>query len=195
MTESVPILMYHAVAEHPPAATRRLSVTTRPLEQQLASGNVSFRRELCAAVGGFPAHIGWAGGKRPLGCEQPEFCVRPAQRRLGGTFVFNPLAVIHHRVPANRERFVYFRSRYYADGLSKALVARGVGVSDGLSAKRVYAAVALRRGVVRGLRDGARGDVGGFLRAGAIPAGLAYTTAGYVVGIAQGRWRRSEAIR
>jgi len=36
MTESVPILMYHAVAEHPPAATRRLSVTPRSLEQQLA---------------------------------------------------------------------------------------------------------------------------------------------------------------
>ena len=36
MTESVPILMYHAVAEHPPASTRRLSVTPRSLEEQLA---------------------------------------------------------------------------------------------------------------------------------------------------------------
>jgi peptidoglycan/xylan/chitin deacetylase (PgdA/CDA1 family) len=35
MTESVPILMYHAVAEHPPAATRRLSVTPRALDEQL----------------------------------------------------------------------------------------------------------------------------------------------------------------
>ena len=36
MTESVPILMYHAVSEHPRAATRRLSVTPRSLEEQLA---------------------------------------------------------------------------------------------------------------------------------------------------------------
>jgi peptidoglycan/xylan/chitin deacetylase (PgdA/CDA1 family) len=36
MTESVPILMYHAVAEHPSAATRRLSVTPRSLQEQLA---------------------------------------------------------------------------------------------------------------------------------------------------------------
>jgi hypothetical protein len=184
MTESVPILMYHAVAEHPPPATRRLSVTPRSLEQQLASGNASSRRELFAAVGGFPAHIGRVGGKRPLGCEETAFCIRAAQRRPGGTFVFDPLAVIHHRVPANRERFAYFRSRCYAEGVSKALVARSVGLSDGLSAERTCAAVALRRGVVRGLRNGARGDVG-----------LAYTTAGHVVGTAQGRWRRSEAIR
>jgi peptidoglycan/xylan/chitin deacetylase (PgdA/CDA1 family) len=36
MTESVPIVMYHAVTEHPPAATRRLSVTASSLEKQLA---------------------------------------------------------------------------------------------------------------------------------------------------------------
>jgi peptidoglycan/xylan/chitin deacetylase (PgdA/CDA1 family) len=36
MTESVPILMYHAVAENPSAATRRLSVTPRSLDEQIA---------------------------------------------------------------------------------------------------------------------------------------------------------------
>ncbi|MEZ0051099.1 peptidoglycan/xylan/chitin deacetylase (PgdA/CDA1 family) [Mycobacterium sp. MAA66] len=35
MTASVPILMYHDVAERPPAATRRLSVSPGLLEQQL----------------------------------------------------------------------------------------------------------------------------------------------------------------
>jgi len=36
MTESVPILMYHVVAENPSAATRRLSVTPRSLDEQIA---------------------------------------------------------------------------------------------------------------------------------------------------------------
>jgi peptidoglycan/xylan/chitin deacetylase (PgdA/CDA1 family) len=36
MTESVPILMYHAIAENPSAATRRLSVTPRSLDEQVA---------------------------------------------------------------------------------------------------------------------------------------------------------------
>lgn len=35
MIESVPILMYHDVAEHPPAATRRLSVSPGSFERQL----------------------------------------------------------------------------------------------------------------------------------------------------------------
>ncbi|MCW2686212.1 MAG: putative xylanase/chitin deacetylase, partial [Mycobacterium sp.] len=36
MTQSVPILMYHAVADSPSAATRRLSVTPRSLDEQIA---------------------------------------------------------------------------------------------------------------------------------------------------------------
>jgi peptidoglycan/xylan/chitin deacetylase (PgdA/CDA1 family) len=35
MTESVPILLYHAVADHPAATTHRLSVTPRMLEDEL----------------------------------------------------------------------------------------------------------------------------------------------------------------
>lgn len=35
MTESIPILMYHAVAEQPPAATRRLSVSPDSFEEQV----------------------------------------------------------------------------------------------------------------------------------------------------------------
>lgn len=36
MTEAVPILMYHSVAQEPPSATRRLSVTPDSFEQQVA---------------------------------------------------------------------------------------------------------------------------------------------------------------
>jgi hypothetical protein len=161
--------------------------------RNLLGGNASFRRSLFHLAGGFPAHIGRSGGKRPLGCEETEFCIRASQRRPGGKFVFDPQAVIHHRVPIVRQRFAYFRARCYAEGLSKALVAQSVGVSAGLAAERTYAAVALRRGVLRGVRDGMAGDAAGFRRAGAILAGLAYTTAGYLVGTAQGLRRRRGA--
>jgi glucosyl-dolichyl phosphate glucuronosyltransferase len=164
--------------------------------RNLLGGNASFRRELFDLVGGFPAHIGRSSGvARPLGCEETEFCIRARQRRPGTTFVFEPRAVIHHRVPDTRERFAYFRSRCYAEGLSKALVAQSVGVRDGLSAERDYTTVALRRGVVRGLRDGLAGDGDGFRRAGAIVAGLAYAAAGYAVGTARGRWRGPRGAR
>jgi glucosyl-dolichyl phosphate glucuronosyltransferase len=164
--------------------------------RNLLGGNASFRRDLFDIAGGFPVHIGRSAGKsRPLGCEETEFCIRASQRRPGGKFVFDPRAVIHHRVSHARERFAYFRSRCYAEGLSKALVTQSVGVGDGLAAERKYATVALRRGVVRGLRQGLSGDTGGLQRAGAIVAGLAYTTAGYAVGTAQDALQRRRGAR
>lgn len=158
--------------------------------RNLLGGNASFRRELFDLVGGFPAHIGrTAGISRPLGCEETELCIRASQRHPGGRFVFEPRAVIHHRVPENRQRFAYFRSRCYAEGLSKALVALSVGSRDGLSAERRYTSVALRRGLARGVREGLSGDTDGFRRAGAIVVGLGYAAAGFAVGQARARRR------
>jgi len=162
--------------------------------RNLHGGNAAFRRNLFDAIGGFPTHIGRSSaGNRPLGGEETELCIRAGQRFPRGKFIFTPRAVIHHRVPLMRQRFAYYRTRCYAEGLSKALVTDSVGMKDGLSAERSYAAIALRRGVGKGLQQGLAGDVGGLLRAGAITAGFAYTTAGYVVGRVRGARSRKEA--
>ena len=90
-------------------------------------GNASFRREVFSVAGGFPSHIGRTSAqRRPLGCEETEFCIRVNQHRPDWKFVFEAQAVIWHRVPAERERFSYFRSRCYAEGMSKAAVTRSV---------------------------------------------------------------------
>lgn len=155
--------------------------------RNLLGGNASFRREAFDLAGGFSNHLGrTAATSRPLGCEETEFCIRLSQRWPGSTFVFDPRAVIWHRVPANRSRFSYFRSRCYAEGLSKALVTRSVGVADGLSAERSYTAVTLRRGVSRGLAGALRGDPAALSRAAAITVGLLSATAGYAVGALRG---------
>jgi glucosyl-dolichyl phosphate glucuronosyltransferase len=88
-----------------------------------------------------------------------------------------------HRVPRARERFSYFRTRCYSEGLSKARVTKNVGVGAGLSTERSYSTVTLPAGVIRGLRRTARGDWTGLLRAGAIIVGLLYTTLGYGRGV------------
>jgi GT2 family glycosyltransferase len=162
--------------------------------RNLLGGNACFRRELFAVAGGFPTHIGrTSAGKRPLGCEETEFCIRASRQWPGGKFVYDPRAVIHHRVPLARERFAYFRTRCYAEGLSKALVAESVGAADGLSTERRYVTRTLPRGVAKGLSQGFAGDVGGLLRAGAILSGLGCTTAGYVFGRMQARQQRQGA--
>jgi glucosyl-dolichyl phosphate glucuronosyltransferase len=156
--------------------------------RNVLGGNTCFRRSVFDVAGGFPTHIGrTSGNSRPLGCEETEFCIRVSQRLPSAVFLFEPRAVIGHRVPTPREQFAYFRARCYAEGLSKAAVTRSVGVGDGLSVERGYAAVTLRRGVLRGLGDAVRGDLSGLGRSGAISAGLLAAVTGYVCGAVEGR--------
>ncbi|UTM39093.1 glycosyltransferase [Rhodococcus pyridinivorans] len=151
--------------------------------RNLLGGNASFRREVFTVAGGFPSHIGRTSAqRRPLGCEETEFCVRVAQHRPEWRFVFEPRSVIWHRVPAARETFSYFRSRCFAEGLSKAAVTRSVGVSDGLSVERKYTTRTLTRGIARGVGQALRGDRGGIERSGAISVGLFSAAAGYARG-------------
>jgi glucosyl-dolichyl phosphate glucuronosyltransferase len=151
--------------------------------RNLLGGNASFRREAFSVAGGFPSHIGRTSAqRRPLGCEETEFCIRVSQHRPDWTYFFEPQAVIWHRVGAERERFVYFRSRCFAEGLSKAEVTRSVGVADGLSAERKYTTHTLTRGVARGLGEALRGDRTGIERSCAISVGLLATAAGYARG-------------
>ena len=160
--------------------------TQRAPVRNLLGGNASFRREVFETVGGFKSGIGRAQGKRPLGCEETEFCIRLNQQLPGAVLLFDNRATIWHRVGAERSRFGYYRSRCYAEGLSKAMVTRSVGANDGLSSERRYTASVLPRGVARGMAETLHGDGTGLGRAGAIVAGLATVTAGYGVGVLRG---------
>ncbi|MGV9324616.1 glycosyltransferase family 2 protein [Streptosporangium sandarakinum] len=174
--------------------TYRGMPTVRAPIRNVMGGNAAFRREVVGEVGGFHTGIGRSvqGRKsRPLGCEETEFCIRLSQRRPGSVMLFEPGAVIGHKVPAPRMGFAYFRSRCYAEGLSKALVASSVGTQDGLSSERSYATRTLPLGVLRGIGAALRGDLAGLGRAAAIVVGLAWTAWGYAVGTARLRLGRS----
>ncbi len=157
--------------------------------RNLSGGNASFRREAFGLAGGFSSGIGRAAGKRPMGCEETEFCIRLSQRSPGSVLLFDHRAVIWHLVPEQRTRFGYFRSRCYAEGLSKAQVTASVGAADGLAAERRYVTSTLPAGALHGIADALRGDVTGLGRTAAIAAGLAATAAGYCAGLAGRRGR------
>lgn len=148
--------------------------------RNVLGGNASFRRTAFDAAGGFATGIGRDGDRRPLGCEETELCIRLSQALPDAVLLIDDRAVIHHKVPAARERFGYFRTRTYAEGLSKALVSRSVGAGRALEAERRYTTRVLPTGVVRGLRDALLGRPGGAGRAGAIVAGVALAAGGYV---------------
>jgi glucosyl-dolichyl phosphate glucuronosyltransferase len=172
----------------PPEFLWVVGCTYRGMPEQVApvrnliGANMSFRREVFESVGGFRNGIG-RRGTRPLGCEETELCIRATRCWPGRILLYEPRARVAHRVSASRAVWGYFRARCYAEGLSKALVARSVGVADGLAAERIYTLRALPRGVASALATTIRDrDPCGLAQAGAIVAGLATTTAGYLVG-------------
>ncbi|KOV70126.1 glycosyltransferase family 2 protein [Streptomyces sp. MMG1121] len=155
--------------------------------RNVLGGNASFRRTAFDAAGGFATGIGRDGDRRPLGCEETELCIRLTRARPDAVLLIDDRAVIHHRVPAPREHFAYFRTRAYAEGLSKALVARSVGAGKGLESERRYTTRVLPAGVARGLRDALLARPGGAGRAGAIVAGVLSAAGGYAVGSLRAR--------
>lgn len=150
--------------------------------RNLFGGSMLLRKEVFDGVGGFRDGIGRVG-TRPVGGEETELCIRAHQRWPERVLLYDPATHIHHHVPAARARLRYLQSRCYSEGLSKALVVRFVGGHDGLSTERSYTLKTLPQGVWRGVTDAVyRRDVTGLARAGTIIFGLAWTTAGYLVG-------------
>ena len=154
----------------------------RAAVRNLIGASMSFRRELFSELGGFRHGIGRLG-TRPVGCEETDFCLRVERARPEGRFIYQPLALVHHRVPAHRARWRYFLARCYGEGLSKAMIVTGAGFRRGLAAERTYTARVLTSGFCSALLAAlAFRDRSGFLRATAIAAGLTAAAAGFCVG-------------
>jgi glycosyltransferase involved in cell wall biosynthesis len=173
---------------------RGMPETTAPV-RNLIGCNMPFRGETLEAAGGFRADLGRIG-RRPLGCEETELCIRIGQRFPNGLLLYEPAAEVRHKVPATRGQWAYFRARCYAEGLSKAGVTRTVaGGGKQLTAERAYVTRTLPRGVLRGIGQAMfQGNGAGVSRSGAIVGGLATTVAGYVAGTIDAFRRNRESM-
>jgi glucosyl-dolichyl phosphate glucuronosyltransferase len=142
--------------------------------------NMSFRRTLFDAVGGFDTGTGRVGGDA-AGCEETEFSIRACQVTPGSRIVLEPAAVCDHAVPPDRLTRRYFRRRCAAEGRSKAVVSALSGPHAALSSESVYVRRTLPAGVLRGLRDAVTGDPGGAARAWTIVEGTTVTAVSYLL--------------
>lgn len=159
---------------------RGLPASVTPVRNPIGA-SMSMRRRVFDVAGGFDTAMGRMG-TTPLGCEETELAVRARQRMHGAEFLHVPASVVRHHVSADRTRLRYFTHRCYAEGLSKAALARRRGAAPALSSERSYVARTLPRGAAAGLLDMARGDLAGVVRALVIALGVLVTTAGYAVG-------------
>ncbi len=156
--------------------------------------NMSFRRRQVQAVGGFREGLGRVGTV-PLGCEETELAIRIAQAEPTSRIVYQPAARVLHHVPSQRASWTYFRRRCWAEGISKAHVSQLAGSRDGLSEERGYVSKTLPAGIRRSVRDATeQRDHRQLARAGAIVAGLAVTTGGYLTGRVGHPLRGAESV-
>ena len=153
----------------------------RALVRNVMGCNMAFRREVFESGLRFSPAIGRKGNDSG-GCEETELCIQVRRRWSESAVVFEPRAVVRHRVPPSRCSWAYFARRCYAEGRSKARVSALVGPEDALSSEWDYTRRTLPRGLARGLRDAVTGEVRGLARSAAIVAGLGLTSAGYARG-------------
>jgi glucosyl-dolichyl phosphate glucuronosyltransferase len=155
--------------------------------------NMSFRREILAEIGGFSIELGRVDSN-PFGCEETELCLRVSQRYPDAILLYEPAAMVSHRVRRQRARWRYLRSRCYAEGRSKATVASLAGVDSALASERSYVRSTIPRGVCRSLWKAVRGRPSGLLSAFALVMAVLTTGFGYFVGRRAGRKNPDEVL-
>jgi glycosyltransferase involved in cell wall biosynthesis len=96
--------------------------------------NISFRREVFEELGGFDEQVGLAGDDN-LQAEETEFCIRMRQT-FGHGVLYNPEAVVAHKVFAYRTEVSWLLRRAFWQGYSKRAV-ESLG-SDRGDAERDY---------------------------------------------------------
>ena len=147
--------------------------------RNLMGCTMALRRDVVEASGGFDTALGRTGSGA-AGCEETELCIRASERFPNGVFLHDPGARVRHLVPATRGTLAYFRSRCFAEGVSKRLVTRRTGVGTGLSTEVAYVRRTLPAGIVRNLARAVRGEPAGLARAAVITVGLGATALGYL---------------
>jgi glycosyltransferase involved in cell wall biosynthesis len=154
---------------------------TAPIRNPIGA-NMSFRRPVIEAVGGFTTSLGRVGTS-PEGCEETEFSIRAAAAFPNGTILHEPSASVHHHVPAHRGTWTYFRRRCWAEGRSKARMSTLVSARSALASETTYVRKTLPDGVRRNVvAAGRRRDLALLVRASAICVGFVITSAGFTSG-------------
>jgi cellulose synthase/poly-beta-1,6-N-acetylglucosamine synthase-like glycosyltransferase len=142
---------------------------------------MSMRRRILVESGGFDTGLSRIGN-RSLGCEEREICARLQRRHLGGVYLYEPKALVWRHVPPSRTTWSYFRSRCYADGLSKAVVRGLAGPEWTTSSEKPYLRSIIPRAIGRNLGRAVRGQPSGIAGMTALTGGVLINGIGYTVG-------------
>ena len=150
-------------------AYRGLPSARAPLAH-LIGANMSARRSALREVGGFHSDDH----------DDMDMCHRIAyaQHRV----LYEPLAVVHHFVPAARTTWHYFWRRCYLVNQGKVEAFANMQEASNLGAELAFVTRTLTTGVLAEARRVIRGDLYGLARVGAMIAGIALAGLGHLSG-------------
>lgn len=160
-------------------AYRGLPLTRAPLEH-LIGANMSARRSALQDVGGFHSDHE----------DDMDMSHRIAHSQHG--VLYEPLATVHHFVPATRTTWSYFWRRCYFVNRAKVEVFANMQGASSLHSELAFVTRTMTTGVLAEIRHVIRGDLYGFVRVGAMIAGIALAGTGHLSG--RLRLRRSRPV-
>lgn len=153
-----------------------------PVRNLLGAG-MCLPREIFESAGGFDGALGRTRSWLPMGGEETELCLRAVAADPSRIFYYEPQALVHHVVRADRLTWKYFVMRCLAEGLSKARLRAIAPRTQTLSVERSYVTGVLARAAFRdGKKALVAGDLGALQRSLAIVLGLGCAATGYVSG-------------
>jgi len=158
-------------------AYRGLPSTCAPLAH-LIGANMSARRTALQEIDGFHSD----------NHDDLDMCHRIAhtQHRV----LYEPLAIVHHFVPASRTTWRYFWRRCYFVNQGKVEAFANMQDASNLSAELTFVVRTLTTGVLAEMRRVVRHDLYGLARIGAMIAGTALAGLGHLSGKLRLHWSR-----
>jgi GT2 family glycosyltransferase len=100
--------------------------------------NMSFRREVFQKAGMFNENLGFARrGLSYIQAEEPEFALR-MRRELGKGVIYNPKAIVYHKIPRAKVKVGPLLKRAFYQGYSKALLRKLNISADSEATERSY---------------------------------------------------------
>jgi GT2 family glycosyltransferase len=114
--------------------------------------NMSFKREVFQKVGLFNEKLGFARkGLSYIQAEEPEFALR-MRRELGKGVIYNPRAIVYHKIPPSKVKVGTLLKRAFYQGYSKALLRKLKISADPEATERSYLKALLSKYIPRRLR-------------------------------------------
>ena len=101
---------------------------------------------------------------------------------LSTRVLYEPLAIVHHFVPATRTTWHYFWRKCYFANQGKVEVFANMQEASSLGAELTFVTRTLTVGVLAEIRHVIRGDLYGLARVGAMIAGIALAGLGHLSG-------------